>query len=402
MQISVENFLKFLEDDKDFSDNTLAAYNNDLTQFRHFLQEGSLLELDEPGANGSEIKEIATGNKRGRGKRRQMPEVVSVGDGLNNSGRYANGHSQLVDLELKLEVKASAPTNGHNGDLIQDGGVAEWAQVGKEDIEKYIFFLRSRKYADSTVARKIAAVKSFFHFLADKQMIATDPTAHLDSPRVDKYLPKAISIVDIVTLLSQPNNHTGPEALRDKAMLGLLYWTGMRVTELVSLNLEDVLHGKVRCAGKGNKARLIPIRADQQIELDEYQEKARPQLVGNNGEIALFVNHRGHRLTRQGFWLILKAYADEAGIADITPHTLRHSFAAYLINEGESVRKVQELLGHASVSTTQIYRDVNDNIRRNDPKRPIKINQKEMPINDPSDPSPTTGTRRRRVVDRSA
>jgi integrase/recombinase XerD len=197
--------------------------------------------------------------------------------------------------------------------------------------------------------------------------------------------------------LEQPLRHGGPEALRDLAMLGLLYSTGMRVTELVTVNMDDVdlENFKVRCQGKGSKARLIPIRADQQIALDAYLNNARPQLVGNNGETALFVNHRGHRLTRQGFWLILKAYADEAGIADITPHTLRHSFAAHLLNEGENLRRVQELLGHASVSTTQIYTQVNASAKRNDPKRTIKINRDELAINNPVDDNAVNLRRRR-------
>ncbi len=394
MQKSIESFLKFLSEDKDFSDNTLAAYNNDLTQFRQFLQGQALLEVDESGANGSQITETTSSGKRGRGKRRRGAEVEIGSDSLNGNGSmsYSNGQTALVELEL-AEVLTSNHTNGHSPVL--DGLITEWAQVGKENILNYISFLKDRKYADSTIARKVAAVKSFFHFMADKDFVAFDPTDKLDSPRVNKYLPKAISFGDITSLLEQPNHHTGPESLRDKAMLGLLYWTGMRVTELVSLNLDDVLDGKVRCAGKGNKARLIPIRADQRIELDDYLLNARPQLVGNNGEIALFVNHRGHRLTRQGFWLILKAYADEANISDITPHTLRHSFATHLINDGENVRKVQELLGHASVSTTQIYRDVSADYKRNDPKRPVRINKREMPINEVA-PEPTTSMAARR------
>jgi integrase/recombinase XerD len=286
--------------------------------------------------------------------------------------------------------------------LSQEGFIREWSQVTKDHILVYMSFLKDRKYADSTIARKIAAVKSFFHFLTDKKLIPGDPTAHLDSPRVNKYLPKAISVNDIHQLLEQPLRHSGPEALRDLAMLGLLYSTGMRVTELVTVNMDDVdlENFKVRCLGKGSKARLIPIRADQQIALDAYLNNARPQLVGNNGETALFVNHRGHRLTRQGFWLILKAYADEAGIADITPHTLRHSFAAHMLNDGENLRRVQELLGHASVSTTQIYTQVNASAKRNDPKRTIKINRDDLPINSPAENSP--GNLRRRRANQSA
>ncbi len=392
MQESVENFLKFLADDKDFSDNTLAAYNNDLTQFRQFLQGVTVLDLEEAHSGGNEPEKIESDARRGRGKRHRPTDLVPAGEPPSDNPIAINGRVQAVNLADETAKIAQPHTY-----LPQEKFVQDWSQVTKDHILIYMTFLKDRKYADSTIARKIAAVKSFFHFLTDKKFIPGDPTAHLDSPRVNKYLPKAVSVSDIHQLLEQPLRHSGPEALRDLAMLGLLYSTGMRVTELVTVNLDDVdlENFKVRCQGKGSKARLIPIRADQQIALDAYLNNARPQLVGNNGETALFVNHRGHRLTRQGFWLILKAYADEAGIADITPHTLRHSFAAHLLSEGENLRRVQELLGHASVSTTQIYTQVNASAKRNDPKRTIKINRDELAINNPAEDSPANLRRRR-------
>jgi integrase/recombinase XerD len=393
MQESVEQFLKFLADDKDFSENTLAAYNNDLTQFRQFLQGETVSELEE-GLSGDARPETMSGEARpNRGKRHHTAELIPLDETPSDNTIAINGRVHPAGLGSgevdKAPVVAGNPTQEHL--------VHEWSQVNKEHILGYMTFLKDRKYADSTIARKIAAVKSFFHFLTDKKFVPGDPTAHLDSPRVNKYLPKAISVNDIRRLLEQPLHHSGPEALRDLAMLGLLYSTGMRVTELVTVNMDDVDldNFKVRCAGKGSKARLIPIRADQQIALDAYLNNARPQLVGNNGETALFVNHRGHRLTRQGFWLILKAYADEAGIADITPHTLRHSFAAHMLSDGENLRRVQELLGHASVSTTQIYTQVNASAKRNDPKRTIKIGREELPINSTEDGE--SGLRRRRA-----
>lgn len=393
MQESIEQFLKFLADDRDFSENTLAAYNNDLTQFRQFLQGEAVSDIEE-GLSGDSGSETTGGEARpGRGKHPQAAETTPPGESLSDKTIAING--RVFSAELGSGENAKSPVaTGHSS---HDNMVHEWSQVSKDQILGYMNFLKDRKYADSTVARKIAAVKSFFHFLTDKKVIPGDPTAHLDSPRVNKYLPKAISVNDIRRLLEQPLHHSGPEALRDLAMLGLLYSTGMRVTELVTVNMDDVdlENNKVRCAGKGSKARMIPIRADQQIALDAYLNNARPQLVGNNGETALFVNHRGHRLTRQGFWLILKAYADEAGIADITPHTLRHSFAAHMLSEGENLRRVQELLGHASVSTTQIYTQVNASVKRSDPKRTIKIGREEMPINSGEDGD--NGLRRRRA-----
>jgi integrase/recombinase XerD len=390
MQESVENFLKFLADDKDFSENTLAAYNNDLTQFRQFLQGESVLDLEEAHTGGNEPEKIESDARRGRGKRHRPTDLAPVGELTPDNPIAINGRVQSANIAAD---EAAQPASL----LPQERLVQEWSQVTKDHILTYMTFLKDRKYADSTIARKIAAVKSFFHYMTDKKLIPGDPTAHLDSPRVNKYLPKAVSVNDIHHLLEQPLRHGGPEALRDLAMLGLLYSTGMRVTELVTVNMDDVdlENFKVRCQGKGSKARLIPIRADQQIALDAYLNNSRPQLVGNNGETALFVNHRGHRLTRQGFWLILKAYADEAGIADITPHTLRHSFAAHLLNEGENLRRVQELLGHASVSTTQIYTQVNASAKRSDPKRTIKINRDELAINNPAEDNAVNLRRRR-------
>ncbi len=393
MQESVEQFLKFLADDKDFSENTLAAYNNDLTQFRQFLQGETVSDLEEGLPGGTEPENMGGEARRGRGKRHRTEDLTPLAENPSDNTIAINGRVHPAGLGSGEADKAPAAP----GKLPQEHSVHEWSQVNKDHILSYMSFLKERKYADSTIARKIAAVKSFFHFLTDKKIVPGDPTAHLDSPRVNKYLPKAISVNDIRRLLEQPLHHSGPEALRDLAMLGLLYSTGMRVTELVTVNMDDLdlENFKVRCAGKGSKARLIPIRADQQIALDAYLNNARPQLVGNNGETALFVNHRGHRLTRQGFWLIMKAYADEAGIADITPHTLRHSFAAHMLSDGETLRRVQELLGHASVSTTQIYNQVNASAKRNDPKRTIKIGREELPINNTEDGE--NGLRHRRA-----
>jgi integrase/recombinase XerD len=367
MQKSIESFLKFLTEDKDFSDNTLAAYNNDLSQFRQFLQGEIAPEAAESEASADSV-EPASNGKRGKGKRKSE-NGVEVAPPASNG----NGNGQLATIE-------------------------EWPQVGRESVVAYVNFLRERKYADTTVARKIAAVKSFFHYMSDKKFVTSDPTDKLDSPRVSKELPKAISHDEVIRLLNQPAFRSGPEGDRDKTMLSLLYWTGMRVSELVSLNVDDVdlENRRVRCAGKGNKSRQIPVRAEEQIELEHYLNQSRPQLVGNNGETALFVNHRGHRLTRQGFWLILKAYADEANIGNITPHTLRHSFATHMIGKGENPRKVQELLGHASLSTTQIYTQVHNKAKLADPRRKIKINNEEYAPN-PAPVAPPAPSRRRRA-----
>lgn len=387
MQKSIENFLKFLTEDKDFSENTLAAYNNDLTQFRQFLQGEVVLEMEKSDTN----VEAAGASNGKRGRKKRKPDAASE----DASTVSINGHNHALELGSEVVANAVKADTSATGQPVL---ISEWPQVEREHILGYVTFLKDRKYADTTIARKIAAVKSFFHYLTDKKFVVGDPTANLESPRVNKELPKAISTDEVIRLLNQPEHHSGPESRRDKAMLSLLYWTGMRVTELVSLNVEDVdlENRRVRCAGKGNKARFIPLRADEQIELDRYLYESRQQLVGNNGEIALFVNHRGHRLTRQGFWLILKAYAEEAGVGDITPHTLRHSFATHMIGKGENPRRVQELLGHASLSTTQIYTQVYNKTKRVDPRRNIKINSEEHVANTPPSGS-AIGSRRRRA-----
>ena len=223
----------------------------------------------------------------------------------------------------------------------------------------FILHLREREYAPTTVARKIAAVKSFCHYLRREGLTDVDPTEGIDSPRVSKYLPRAASVDEIDRLLAQLNG-SSPTIRRDKAMLHLLYATGMRVTELVSLNVTDldVAAHTVRCAGKGGKRRDIPVNDEAREALDGYLYEARIALLGARDSAALFLNHHGERLTRQGFWLIIKGYAKSAGIDKITPHTLRHSFATHKLNDGADLRSVQELLGHSSIATTQIYTHV--------------------------------------------
>ncbi len=247
----------------------------------------------------------------------------------------------------------------------------DWASVKATDINAFIGIMREQAYATSTVARKVAAVKSFFHFLSTQGRIKSDPTRNLESPRVNKYLPKAMSVTEVHELLDQPAKQQSLENVRDQAMLELLYATGLRVSELVALNLEDVElkgegRGVVRCVGKNGRARLIPLTSRGSYDaLAAYVTVGRPHLaaVAKEEQPALFLNHRGQRLTRQGFWLILKSYASAAGIANITPHTLRHSFAAHKLKGGANLRDVQQLLGHASISTTQVYIHLNkDNV----------------------------------------
>ena len=238
--------------------------------------------------------------------------------------------------------------------------VTTWAEVDESHMNVYLLHLRSRDYASSTVARKTAAIKSFCHFLTTDGVVRSDLSANVSTPRVEKYVPRAITLDEMALLLEQPraNGAAGrPEAIRDLAMLETLYSTGMRVSELVALNQGDLDldSGTVRCSGKAGRERRVPLRPSAREALAEYLAEARATLAPDDEE-SLFVNHRGRRLTRQGFWLILKAYAEQANIGDITPHTLRHSFAAHALRDGAELKDVQHLLGHVSISTTQVYR----------------------------------------------
>ncbi len=275
-------------------------------------------------------------------------------------------HEQLARFLSHLSDERKLSTNttsAYRTDLEQfsqfvaERGKHAWDRLDRDDVLAFVLFLKERRYAPSTLARRTAAVKSFCTYLHQGGVLATDPTAELDSPRVDRTPPKAITVNLVDELLELPLTGAGPEALRDKAMLELLYATGMRVSELVALDTSDVDLGSecVRCGGL--KARILPISGSTVTALEEYNDIGRPQLARGNHRVdaALFLNHRGKRLTRQGFWLILKRYAEKLGVQELTPHTLRHSFAAHMLANGADLRSVQTLLGHASISTTQIY-----------------------------------------------
>lgn len=243
------------------------------------------------------------------------------------------------------------------------GRASTWEEVNRDTILAYIMHMKAeQEYASSTVARKVAAIKSFFHYMVNRGELGDDPTATLDSPKVRKRLPKSISIDDMERLLSEPAREQTPKALRDRALLEVLYATGLRVTELVSLNMDDVnlASATVRVVRpKDKRERLVPVHQRALEPLQDYVERGRVQLLRDPNETALFLNHRGRRLTRQGLWLIVKHYVREIGIIeDVTPHTLRHTFAAHLLESRADLEYVQELLGHANISTTQIYTQV--------------------------------------------
>ncbi len=281
MREKVQEFLTYIGVEKAYSENTLAAYQNDLTQFVEFL-----------------------------------------------------------------ESQTDAP-------------ITDWKQVTRDTLIQYLMYMRTREYASSSIARKLAAIRSFFHFLQREGHITEDPSATLDSPRLRKRLPKTLTRKEVERILAEPAKSESPKAQRDSALLELLYATGMRVTELVSLRMNDVnlATGTVRVVhGKRRKERIIPIHRRAVEALEEYIQRGRIHLTKDPNEQALFLNFQGKPLTRQGLWLIIKQYVEDAGITKhVTPHTLRHSFATHLLTGGAKLPDVQKLLGHANVSTTQIY-----------------------------------------------
>ena len=281
MREQIQRFLDYIAEEKGYSQNTLAAYRNDLSQFMSFLE----------------------------------------------------------------------------------GRVESWDEVTRDLIMDYIMIMKAeQEYASSTVARKVAAIKSFFHYLVESGKLVDDPTATLDSPKVRKRLPRAVSADDMERLLREPAGDDSPKALRDRALLEVLYATGLRVTELVSLNVDDVnlASGTLRVVRpRDRRERIVPVHERALGPLGDYIERGRMQLLRDPEEPALFLNHRGRRLTRQGLWLIVKHYVREVGISEaVTPHTLRHTFATHMLDQKAELEYVQQILGHANISTTQVYAQV--------------------------------------------
>ena len=236
----------------------------------------------------------------------------------------------------------------------------DYSALDRAAVEEFVAGLKEGGYRDASVARKLAAARSFFVFLANEGALSGDPTEGFAGPRVARVLPRPIGAREIATLLEQPARRSTPEARRDRAMLELLYATGMRVSELVSLDIDNIhLDNKrpfVRCSGSRGAARDVPITRRCYEALAEYLESARPLIARSGEERALFVNTRGGRMTRQGFWFILKGYARAVGEGvRITPHTLRHSFAAHKLGGGVPLSNVQQMLGHSAPSSTRVY-----------------------------------------------
>ena len=231
-----------------------------------------------------------------------------------------------------------------------------YTKVIKEDIKDYLKILQNMNKKTSTISRNLASIRSFYQFLLKNKKIKSDPTEGIQSPKIEKKAPSVLSSKEIELLLNQPSE-IDLKGIRDKAMLEFAYATGMRVTEIISLNLEDVdlKEGFVACT-TGNKKRVIPIGSLSLKALVEYVNNVRPILIKDEKEKALFVNINGRRLTRQGFWKIVKYYKEQAHITkEITPHVLRHSFATHLLQNGADLKAIQSMLGHSDISSTQVY-----------------------------------------------
>ena len=285
MKEDIKSFLDYLAKEKRYSPNTLAAYNNDLSQLAAYAESQ-----------------------------------------ITNSGLDYN----KVTLDANL-------------------------------LSGYMRSLKERKYTPSTVARKVAAAKSFLKFMVETGKLRSDLAPNLASPQISKPLPKPLSVSEVRRLLAEPAKLSTIEAKRDRAMLELLYATGLRASELMALNVGDIelKSGSVCSRGRNSRERVLPL--DQHIArlVGDYIDSARPDLLNKEEEVALFLNRRGERLTRQGFWQIVQGYADRVGLdTKVTPRSLRHSFAIHKLKGGADLQSVQELLGHAHISTTRAYKQI--------------------------------------------
>lgn len=240
--------------------------------------------------------------------------------------------------------------------------INELSKVTYTNLNSYILYLERNGFAIATISRNIASIKAFFNYLFKEGKISNDVTELLKSPKIEKKVPDVLTVEEVELLLKQPINST-PKEIRDKAMLELLYATGIRVTELISLKCLDINYnmGYIICHDK-NKERIIPFGKKASVALEQYMNIARSFLVDDETNQILFTNCSGKPMSRQGFWKLIKYYAKKANIkSEITPHTLRHSFAAHLVENGADLKSVQEMLGHSDISTTQIYASMSHN-----------------------------------------
>ena len=279
MNEQIKLFLKFLQNDKKLSDNTLQSYNRDITQFEKYVEENQI----------------------------------------------------------------------------------EYTKVEEKEVKDYLDYLQEIGKKTSTVSRNLASIRSFYQYLVRNKKVLQDPTSNIQAPKIEKRVPSILTAKEVELLLDQPQD-VDLKGIRDKAMLEFAYATGMRVTEIISLNLEDVNFEEAYVSCKtGAKQRNIPLGTMSMKALKDYVEEARPYLIKDDSVKSLFVNINGKRLTRQGFWKIVKYYKEQAHITkDITPHVLRHSFATHLLQNGADLKAIQTMLGHSDISSTQVYMQFQD------------------------------------------
>jgi len=283
-----------------------------------------------------------------------------------------------MDKQIKLfleflqnDKKLSNNTlQSYKRDIVQyesyiDKNRLNYLKMSDKDIQEYLKSLSKANKKTSTISRNLATIRAFYQFLVRIKKIKKDPTEGIHAPKVEKKVPSVLTAKEVELLLEQPKN-VDLKGIRDKAMLEFAYATGMRVTEIISLDIDDVnvIESYVVC-NKGSNSRTIPLGSISLNALVEYIEKARPILIKSEDDKALFVNINGKRLTRQGFWKIVKFYKEQAHISkEITPHVLRHSFATHLLRNGADLKSIQEMLGHSDISSTQVYMQFkNENLK---------------------------------------
>lgn len=240
--------------------------------------------------------------------------------------------------------------------FLESQGIIAVGEVTATSLNSYILFLEKEGMKPSTISRSIASMKAFYHYLDREHQLRTDPSERLKAPRIEKKMPAILSLEEVTRLLEQPSGNS-PKEQRDKAMLELLYATGIRVSELIALKVSDVnLSMEYLVCTDGHKERIIPFGTVAKEALSRYMQEGRKKLIEDDTCEWLFTNCSGQAMSRQGFWKLIKSYGRKAGIeAEITPHMLRHSFAAHLVSNGADLKSVQEMLGHSDISTTQIY-----------------------------------------------
>ena len=275
---------------------------------------------------------------------------------------------EFIEKDKKL---SSNTLESYQRDIYQfkdyiDENKIDYIKIEGSQIVEYLDYLAKINKKPSTISRHLASIRLFYQYLLRDKNVKEDPTKGIQSPKIEKKAPSVLSSQEVSLLLEQPSGED-LKSLRDKAMLEVAYATGMRVTEIMSLNIEnvDLNAGSVTCKNE-NKQRIIPLGKLSLKALNEYITKARPNLIRDEKEQALFVNINGRRLTRQGFWKIIKFYKEQAHISkDITPHVLRHSFATHLLQNGADLKSIQAMLGHSDISSTQVYMQFQDDNLKN-------------------------------------